>query len=33
MGKQVNAIKQLQFRATQALRRALTPVPTEADHG
>ena len=33
MGKQVNAIKQLQFRATQALRRALAPSQTEADHG
>jgi len=33
MGKQVNAIKQLQFRATQALRRALALTFTEPDHG
>lgn len=33
MGKQVNAIKQLQFRAIQALRRALAPTLTEPDHG
>jgi RNA polymerase sigma-70 factor (ECF subfamily) len=33
MGKQTNAIKQLQFRATQALRRALAPMMTEPDHG
>lgn len=33
MGKQVNAIKQLQFRATQALRRALAPTLTEPNHG
>lgn len=33
MGKRVNAIKQLQFRAIQALRRALTPSFTEPDHG
>ena len=33
MGKQVNAIKQLQFRATQALRRALSPSLVEPDHG
>lgn len=33
MGKQVNAIKQLQFRATQALRRALAPSLVEPDHG
>lgn len=33
MGKQVNAIKQLQFRAVQALRRELAPSLTEPDHG
>jgi RNA polymerase sigma-70 factor (ECF subfamily) len=33
MGKQVNAIKQLQFRATQALRRALALSLVEPDHG
>lgn len=33
MGKQSNAIKQLQFRAIQALRRALAPSLPEADHG
>lgn len=33
MGKQANAIKQLQFRAIQALRRALAPSFTEPDHG
>jgi RNA polymerase sigma-70 factor (ECF subfamily) len=33
MGKQVNTIKQLQFRATQALRRALAPTLLEPDHG
>ncbi len=33
MGKQVNAVKQLQFRATQALRRALAPALTEPNHG
>jgi RNA polymerase sigma-70 factor (ECF subfamily) len=33
MGKQVNAIKQLQFRATQALRRALAQSLGESQHG
>lgn len=33
MGRQANTIKQLQFRATQALRRALSPSFTEAEHG
>ncbi|MBL8147095.1 MAG: sigma-70 family RNA polymerase sigma factor [Anaerolineae bacterium] len=33
MGKQANAIKQLQFRAIQALRRALAPSFTEPEHG
>lgn len=33
MGRRTNAIKQLQFRATQALQRALAPAFTESDHG
>ncbi|HYO88854.1 MAG TPA: sigma-70 family RNA polymerase sigma factor [Candidatus Limnocylindrales bacterium] len=33
MGRRTNAIKQLQFRATQALQRALAPALTETDHG
>lgn len=33
MGKPVNAVKQLQFRAVQALRRALAPSLTEPNHG